>query len=169
MSGWARIGLFLLVQTVMKTITTPLAGSRAGKCTGVFRCIRSFMLSEGHASSWPVRSSRPRCLSCPPRRVDSLHPFSHVPFCFGHDEAWPSDSPQTPPVGMNLCLEYFDQPFGHVTILWQTPRRTSALFRTCSWGQDRAEVAQTFGSASRHQQVLLEEHRLYALLCALPR
>ena len=21
----------------------------------------------------------------------ALHPFCHIPFCFGHDEAWPSD------------------------------------------------------------------------------
>jgi hypothetical protein len=38
---------------VRKTTAAPLAGSRAGKCTGVFRCIRSFILSEGRALSRP--------------------------------------------------------------------------------------------------------------------
>jgi hypothetical protein len=53
MSGLARIGRFLLVQTVRKTTAAPLAGSRAGKCTGVLRCGRSFILSEGRAPSRP--------------------------------------------------------------------------------------------------------------------
>ena len=90
MSGWARIGLFLLVQTVMKTITTPLAGSRAGKCTGVLRCIRSFIIIGGTrsvASALFVVSGSSLSFHCV-RFVTSR-------FCFGHDEAWPSDLPQT--------------------------------------------------------------------------
>ena len=89
MSGLASIGLFLLEQTVRKTIMAPLAGSRTGKCSGVLRCDRSFILSEGHALSCP------RCLACPGHRVRFITSIRCVPFCFGHDEAWPSDSPQT--------------------------------------------------------------------------
>ena len=90
MSGWARMGFFLLVQAVRKTIAAPLAGSRAGKCTGVFRCGGSFAFSEGHALSCP------RCLSCPPRRVDFVTFICHNSSCFGHDEAWPSESTSHP-------------------------------------------------------------------------
>ena len=76
MSGLASIGLFLSEQTVRKTIMAPLAGSRAGKCTGVLRCDRSFILSEGHALSCP------RCLSCPGYRVDFIASVSSYPVLF---------------------------------------------------------------------------------------
>jgi hypothetical protein len=89
MSGLASIGLFLLEQTVRKTTAAPSAGSRAGKCTGVLRCDRSFILSEGHALSCP------RCLACPGHRVRFITSIRCVPFCFGHDGAWPSDLPRT--------------------------------------------------------------------------